>query len=516
MFPAEQPVFASPTLLPPHGPGGLVMLAGAPSLSSELLRQTFETAAAASLRHDKSRFLAAIDLAPVLIWISGPDHRREYFNRRWLDFRGRTLAQEVGIGWRDGLRPDDRETTLTQLDRAHETQDQFEVEYQLRRHDGRYRWMLDVGAARFSSDGEFLGYVGGCIDITDRKEAQLKLEAQLAASDEAHARLAAQSERLHQLAESDPLTGMLNRRSFRDQFKREWDRAARYQRALSCIMLDIDFFKKINDTYGHATGDAVLQRVADLLAGHCRPSDRICRYGGEEFCIVAPETNECGAATLAERLRATLAASPLEIDGHTIRIAGSFGVAERTSGVSDMDGLIERADQALRVAKHSGRNLVIQFGIHDGTTGQPPRPSDPAVVLAQVTARALAVPTPAIDGDQTIQFAVDFLLRQNLTSVPVVDTDGKLVGSISERDLLMGDLTKEHWSLRVRDVMKASVVAYDSHTPGDEIFQFLCRVSIQQVVIVDDGRPQGIVNLGAVLNFLQRHVAGEATGELPA
>ena len=159
---------------------------------------------------------------------------------------------------------------------------------------------------------------------------------------------------------------------------------------------------------------------------------------------------------------------------------------------------------------------MIQFGIHDGTTGQPSRPSDPAVVLAQVTARALAVPTPAIDGDQTIQFAVDFLLRQNLTSVPVVDADGKLVGSISERDLLMGDLTKEHWSLRVRDVMKANVVAYDSHTPGDEIFQFLCRVSIQQVVIVDDGRPQGIINLGAVLNFLQRHVAGEAAGELPA
>jgi diguanylate cyclase (GGDEF)-like protein/PAS domain S-box-containing protein len=485
------------------------MLAGAPSLSSELLRQTFEAAASASLRREKSQFLAAIDLAPVLIWISGPDHRREYFNRRWLNFRGRTLAQEADSGWRDGLRPNDRETTEVQLERAHETREPFEVEYQLRRHDGRYRWMLDVAAARFSNDGEFLGYVGGCIDITDRKEAQLKLEAQLATSEEAHARLAAQS----QLAESDPLTGMLNRRSFRDQFKREWDRAARYQRALSCIMLDIDFFKKINDAYGHATGDAVLQRVADLLAGQCRPSDRICRYGGEEFCIVAPETNECGAATLAERLRATLAASPLEIDGHTIRIAGSFGVAERTTAVSNMDGLIERADQALRVAKHSGRNLVIQFGIHDGAIGQPSRPSDPAAVLAQVTARELAVPTPAINSDETIQFAVDFLLRQSLTSLPVVDANGKLVGSISERDLLMGDLTTEHWSLRVRDVMKTNVVAYDTHTPGDEIFQFLCRVSIQQVVIIDNGRPQGIVNLGAVLNFLQRHVAGEAASD---
>ena len=105
------------------------------------------------------------------------------------------------------------------------------------------------------------------------------------------------------------MTGVLNRRSLRDRLEREWSRAQRSGTPLSCIMLDIDYFKNINDTYGHMTGDAVLKMVAATLVQHCRPSDMVARFGGEEFCIVVPETTQRAAMNVAERLRVAIAAS---------------------------------------------------------------------------------------------------------------------------------------------------------------------------------------------------------------
>jgi diguanylate cyclase (GGDEF)-like protein len=186
---------------------------------------------------------------------------------------------------------------------------------------------------------------------------------------------AGQRERdLRLLSDLDPLTGILNRRSLRDRLDREWSRAQRNEEPMSCIMLDIDFFKTINDTYGHTTGDAVLKMVAATLTQHCRPSDIVARFGGEEFCVIAPETSQQSAVNVAERLRTALAETRLDVADDRITVTGSFGVAQCRGSRDDFDTLIDRADQALITAKRAGRNQVVAAEVlpeSEGTDIQP-------------------------------------------------------------------------------------------------------------------------------------------------
>jgi diguanylate cyclase (GGDEF)-like protein len=164
---------------------------------------------------------------------------------------------------------------------------------------------------------------------------------------------------LQVLSDLDPLTGVLNRRSLRDRLDREWSRAQRGDHPISCIMIDIDFFKAINDTYGHMTGDSVLKMVAATLTQHCRPSDIVARFGGEEFCVIASETNLPGAFNLAERLRIALAEGRVNVAEGSVSVTGSFGVAQCQGSRDEFDTLIDRADQALITAKRAGRNRVV-------------------------------------------------------------------------------------------------------------------------------------------------------------
>jgi diguanylate cyclase (GGDEF)-like protein len=183
--------------------------------------------------------------------------------------------------------------------------------------------------------------------------------------------------KLRVLSERDPLTNLLNRRSFRERFEREWERSLRYERPLSCIMLDIDLFKIINDTRGHTAGDSVLKAVAEILVEQCRPSDLVARYGGDEFCIIVPETSENGALGVAERLRATLANRWIDVDASRT-ISASFGVAERGDAYHGFEDLIDRADRALLAAKQAGRDRVVAASSVRNPLAQPFNLASPA------------------------------------------------------------------------------------------------------------------------------------------
>ncbi len=155
----------------------------------------------------------------------------------------------------------------------------------------------------------------------------------------------------------DPLTGVRNRSSLRPTLERDMETARRMQQPMAVIMFDIDHFKLINDTYGHAGGDKVLVEVARLISARLRSVDAVFRYGGEEFCISLPHTDAAQASLVAERLRHAIEQLEVEFDQQIIRLTASMGMAI-LAPAEQQDDFIQRADNALYSAKHSGRNRV--------------------------------------------------------------------------------------------------------------------------------------------------------------
>jgi PAS domain S-box-containing protein len=133
-----------------------------------------------ALRSSEERFRRLADDAPVMIWVSGMDKACTWFNRRWLDFVGHAMEQEIGSGWAEGVHPDDLNSCLATYTTAFDARQSFSMEYRLRRHDGEWRWVLDDGRPTYAADGVFTGYIGSCVDVTDEKESKCALENALA------------------------------------------------------------------------------------------------------------------------------------------------------------------------------------------------------------------------------------------------------------------------------------------------------------------------------------------------
>lgn len=175
-------------------------------------------------------------------------------------------------------------------------------------------------------------------------------------------------QRAEELARIDPLTGLLNRRAFRELASAAHGTASRRDRPLCALLLDLDHFKTVNDTHGHAAGDAALRAVGGLLRNTARMSDLCARWGGEEFLLLLPETASDEARAFAERLRLAVSDVTLVHDGHQIALTASLGVAQRQPGQS-LDALIAASDAALYAAKEAGRNRVVSHGA--AVDGQP-------------------------------------------------------------------------------------------------------------------------------------------------
>ncbi len=166
---------------------------------------------------------------------------------------------------------------------------------------------------------------------------------------------------LETLATKDPLTGLANRRALLEMFEREFQKAQREEKALSCVMVDIDHFKQVNDNHGHSVGDEILCVVSNALLSQCRQYDLVSRYGGEEFVLVMPGMDLEGAAAVAERIRVSIETLALNSIVPVDQLSASLGVAEFTGNIDSVLDLIEKADQALYAAKQGGRNRVVSY-----------------------------------------------------------------------------------------------------------------------------------------------------------
>ncbi len=190
---------------------------------------------------------------------------------------------------------------------------------------------------------------------------------------ELRAHLRAKNEQLEWLARVDPLTGVANRRHFMESFELELNRAIRHNRPLGCVMLDIDHFKRVNDTHGHLVGDAILVRVARELKGALRGHDLVGRYGGEEFVLVLPEVDTHGAAAVAERCRMIIRESCHTMeDGTSLNVTVSLGITSRLLDTEpSVTELLRLADDALYRAKEAGRDQLQLANVTKGSSRNP-------------------------------------------------------------------------------------------------------------------------------------------------
>lgn len=314
---------------------------------------------------NENRILLAqiVDGSPVATFALDREHRVTHWNRACEILTGIPAAEVLGTHgqWRafyDSERPVladlivDGETAETvslhypeKWRKSELIEDAFEVEDFFPRFGAEGRWLYFTAAPLRNGSGQVVGAIETLQDFTGRRRAEAALKES--------------EERYRQLAITDGLTGLYNSRHFYQQLSRECERATRYQHPLALLLIDADHFKVFNDAHGHLAGDKALQALADSIRCCLRTSDSAYRYGGEEFTVLLPETSPDAAASLAERLRADVAAMNLHpASGIVEHISVSIGVAEYASGETPAN-FVRRADNAAYHAKGAGRNRVV-------------------------------------------------------------------------------------------------------------------------------------------------------------
>ncbi len=229
--------------------------------------------------------------------------------------------------------------------------------------DSRTIWISENAIAVRDDTGQVLHYEGTLIDVTGRKQAEEELRRAKDDLETVLLKLQQSLERETLLASTDGLTGLCNHRHFFELAEREFQAAVRYQYPLTFVMFDLDYFKQINDTLGHTAGDKLLVEVAQIAAAQVRASDLVARYGGDEFIVLLPHASAQQALVVAERIRVSVAAIPvdgLRDDQEPFTVTLSMGITEMRPKPADdnLERIIQRADDALYKAKRSGRNRV--------------------------------------------------------------------------------------------------------------------------------------------------------------
>lgn len=271
-----------------------------------------------------SQYKIIVESSPVIIWRIKPDGTLDYMNAKGAAFTGRKMEEDMDEHWLSRVHPEDAAYCHSVFSQAAEKSEPFKMAFRMQRQDDEWRWINAIGQPFFNEGHSFMGYIGCCTDITEQMAW----------------------EQLQYMAQNDGLTGIRNRQFFEQLAYDEVERSKRYSTSLCAVMIDIDRFKEINDTYGHMAGDKILQGFARLLADNIRTCDILGRYGGDEFIIMLPHTSLSEAKAMMDRICALLK-DPLQLDyGKTLAITCSYGVVELEK--SDTLELLEaRADSEM-------------------------------------------------------------------------------------------------------------------------------------------------------------------------
>lgn len=327
------------------------------------------------------------------------------------------------------------------------------------------------------TDGTRRGLLATFDDVTSVESTNTQLRDAMELLARSRDEITRKNHELEILASRDPLTACLNRRSFLRSFEEAWAQATAAHLPLACLMLDIDHFKLVNDRYGHSAGDQVLKAMGSLLKNKARPGDLVCRYGGEEFCVLLPGTSFEQAHQIAESLRAAI----LEADWPVTATRASIGVSGIEAGAQSLHQLLDQADRALYAAKRTGRNRVVPWGdaaIDMAGTGQmweieAGHPLTRAQQAAETLLEALRRRDPeTAEHSKRVARAAQLMAEGMMDpeEVELVRLGGLLhdMGKLSIPDSILrkpGPLTNEEWQvMRTHEAVGAEVV---DHAIGD-------------------------------------------------
>ncbi len=295
------------------------------------------TSAAPVISDEQSRLHGAFHNAPIGMMLVDLDWQITRVNRSLCDMLGYQAEELLARSFQDITHPDDISSDLDLVRQmiAGDISD-YRLEKRYFHKDGHVIWMLLSVSLLKDSNNIPVHFIFHILDITEYKKAQ---------------------QQISEYAYQDALTNLPNRRLLQDRLQHAFTHARRYKRCMGIMFLDIDYFKAINDTYGHAFGDELIKTVADRLSVCVRSSDTVCRLGGDEFVIIISEvSNQHDLALIADKILHGVS-KPIEIEGHQAQVTMSIGIMLYDGHSDDnADGLMKKADQALYEMKREGRN----------------------------------------------------------------------------------------------------------------------------------------------------------------
>lgn len=273
---------------------------------------------------------------PLLAWMSDSAGKLVHVNRSWTEFTGDDEASMGEDGLFTRVLPEDRSKLRRHMLDAVRHAQPFECEFQLRRSDGQYRWLVCFASPYFDDRGEVGGVIGMCMDLTDRRQRE---------------------EQLAFMATHDSLTGLPNRRMFESTMARAVSRSRRGTPSV-LLVLDMDNFKSYNDARGHLEGDQALINFSLLLQRHVRAGDLLARIGGDEFAVLFEQTAVVEAVEIAERMRSAASQEEFVAHARVHELGFSAGLVP-LDGALDSRSAFDLADEAMYEAKEQGRNRVV-------------------------------------------------------------------------------------------------------------------------------------------------------------